>query len=252
MFEHLGFKDFCIGLWKYKYLIIAVTLVVTLVFGALVGGKTIVGEEEPYYINEKIVCFKNDDIPKDTTAGYTVNKLAEMYKDLLSQEAVTTYVIEKTEDSYSEDFIEELYTKTFGSSVLQDGKISPKQFAKFTTVSFAAGNVGVKIHVETKDRAFSDNLMKIYTDYINGSVKDIGDKITVDCISELVSEKAEPTESSLSSFSESKTVKIALIAVLAFVLTCFGVFIKILVKPTLNRRADFENMGIPVLGEFKK
>ncbi len=112
-----------------------------------------------------------------------------MYKDLLSQEAVTTYVIEKTEDSYSEDFIEELYTKTFGSSVLQDGKISPKQFAKFTTVSFAAGNVGVKIHVETKDRAFSDNLMKIYTDYINGSVKDIGDKITVDCISELVSEK---------------------------------------------------------------
>ena len=236
MFEHLGFKDFCIGLWKYKYLIIAVTLVVTLVFGALVCGKTIVGEEEPYYINEKIVCFKNDDIPKDTTAGYTVNKLAEMYKDLLSQEAVTTYVIEKTEDSYSEDFIEELYTKTFGSSVLQDGKISPKQFAKFTTVSFAAGNVGVKIHVETKDRAFSDNLMKIYTDYIN----------------ELVSEKAEPTESSLSSFSESKTVKIALIAVLAFVLTCFGVFIKILVKPTLNRRADFENMGIPVLGEFKK
>ena len=122
MFEHLGFKDFCIGLWKYKYLIIAVTLVVTLVFGALVCGKTIVGEEEPYYINEKIVCFKNDDIPKDTTAGYTVNKLAEMYKDLLSQEAVTTYVIEKTEDSYSEDFIEELYTKTFGSSVLQDGK----------------------------------------------------------------------------------------------------------------------------------
>ena len=55
MFEHLGFKDFCIGLWKYKYLIIAVTLVVTLVFGALVCGKTIVGEEEPYYINEKIV-----------------------------------------------------------------------------------------------------------------------------------------------------------------------------------------------------
>ena len=78
MFEHLGFKDFCIGLWKYKYLIIAVTLVVTLVFGVLVCGKTIVGEEEPYYINEKIVCFKNDDIPKDTTAGYTVNKLAEI------------------------------------------------------------------------------------------------------------------------------------------------------------------------------
>ena len=92
MFERFGIKDIFIGLWKYRFLILIITLSLTIL--GVTGLWLLYGDgsslhTDMRYSYSKTCYFEDKSLVEATTGealkGFTKNELAVMYHEILNK-----------------------------------------------------------------------------------------------------------------------------------------------------------------------
>ncbi len=253
MFEHFGFKDIFIGLWKFKYLIIGVTVIIAVLgnmgITAMMNSGIDVGNNEIYSFS-KVCCFNNKDLTVDKKGGFTENELARMYNAILQKNFVKKAVLENISEKYSNEQIIEIYDKTFNSDLSSKNEIKISEFGKFLEVKTMADNMCIEYTVSSSDEQFTRDLIACYSEYLENSTKELNENIDVIYIDEIEGHLEAEEEQGISSIVKNKFV--AVVCVLSVILVCFAVFVVLIINPTMNRMSDFEEYRVPVLGEWER
>lgn len=252
MFEHFGLKDVFYGLWKYKWKMllggIVISAIVTAVF-MLAPVKTeppaieTGGQEE---IQRKETYFYFDYNGNDQSLSSDV--LARMYVSTIEDQACKDFIV---------DHVLHLITK---ENIIQylNGSVTEEQittnfFTQYINVTIDSTDVGIKILSRTPSREFTNILSEAYIEWFRSLVDD-NPQVSVNIVSEnedtiTIKNETTTTLSEESGLSVSKIIIVTFIVAILF--ECIVVFFIILFKPTLNRKADFEQLGFNVLGTLK-
>ena len=252
MFEHFGLKDVFYGLWKYKWKMLVcgacLSLIVTAIFMLFpiktetpdieTGGQEEIQRKETYFYFDY----------NGTDPSLSAQVLAQMYLSTLEKqkckEFVSNYVLHQVE---KEDIV--LYL----NSAITEEQITSNFFTQYINVSIDASDVGITVMSRTPNREFTNILCEAYMEWFHALIAD-NSQVSLTVISEnedviTIQNESTSTISEKRNWSVSKVLFVTF--VLAILLESVVVFFVILFRPTLNRRADYEQIGLHVIGTFK-
>lgn len=252
MFEHFGLKDVFYGLWKYKWrmlvcalLISMLATLISLLFPVKTEAPQIeTGGQEELQTSERYFYF--DYSGSDPSLSSEV--MAQMYLSTVNKQVCKDFIV---------DYVLGLITKedivAYMNGAVTETQITTNFFTQYVNVSVDSTDVGITLLCRTPNREFSDILCNAYTAWFESLIKDnvqVNLVVVSDNKDVMLVENAKTT--TISEKTNRSAIQIFFITfVLAILAECIVVFFIILFKPTLNRRTDYEQIGLNVLGKYK-
>lgn len=252
MFEHFGLKDVFYGLWKYKWKMllgaVCLCLAATAVFMLFpiqteapeieTGGQTELQRKEIYFYFDY----------SGTDPALSAEVLSQMYLSTVEKQTCKEFVVD-----YILDRITKADIVTYLNGTVREDQITTNFFSQYINVSTDSTDVGVTILSRTPNREFTNILCEAYTEWFRYLVSD-NPHVSLMLVSEnedvmTISNRTTSTISEERNWSVSKIIVITF--VLAVLVECIIVFFIILFRPTLNRRTDYEQVGLNVFGTVK-
>lgn len=248
MFEHFGLKDLFVGLWKYKIIILIVTVITTILLSVVYIKKNTLGitsdtdsfyTENLYYVNQL-----NNETNEITIDG--ANKKSENVGQMIATVLVSNVFKEQIFLNMFDQYTDKEIADKFSLQVNRDA-FDAEQF--FDNIGYKVdNNVGViKVMYTTNNEELSNFITEESNKYVEQLNKELFDKVEVNNLGNTIVDKSNGVFSQESTISK----KILLVIVMfSFVLICIVIFFIILFNPTINRRSDFAEYGVDVLGEI--
>lgn len=260
MFEHFGLKDAFCALWKYKRMIISVTMLAAIigvcVFGfvstkeepAQLGTDVMQDDEETVTLYEKSTDFYLDYYGTDNSLSS--KSLAAMYLNTFTKlkcnEYVSEYVLSKMS---KEEIIERLKVDYTPEEMTIDYF---EQFLIRTVDSVTGQNI--TLSVRSVDQEYSTLLVEAYMSWVQQLAGQENSHANVVLLAEgmevisvpPIEEKTFSEKTGISAYKAGFAL-----AAVSFCLCCIIAMGICFFRPVMNRRNDFDELGITVLGEIK-
>lgn len=260
MFEHFGLKDAFLALWKYKLVIFCITVLFTIIGGCVFG--FVSTRETPTQLGVGIMQDTEQDVTlyEKTTDFYldyngtdnslSSKSLASMYLNTFTKlkcnEYVSDYILSRMS---KEDIINRLHADYSPEDIHED------YFEQFVvrTVDSATGQ-NVTLSVRSIDQEYSTLVVEAYMSWVEQLSQEQNSHVSIVSLSESLDIiNVPPAEKK--TISEKTGVPIGkaifVFAVVTFSLCCIIAMGICLFRPVMNRKNDFEELGITVLGEVK-
>ncbi|RGT71595.1 hypothetical protein DWX08_12790 [Ruminococcus sp. AF18-22] len=251
MFEHFGLKDVFCGLWKHKWKIVVfgffMSVITTFIFMMFpiqkekspieLGESTELQSKETYFYFE----YEGND------QGITSEVLAQLYSNTIKEQECLHYVADYVlTRKTKEDIVNYL------NGNINESQITKNFFSQYVTVSVDTTDIGISVLVRTPNKEFTDVLGDAYMSWFQFlldrqshvkliPVMENEDTIVID-------------NASTSTIAKDKNLSIRQVMLVSFcvfvMLGCIIIFFVILFKPVLNRKTDFEEIGIEVIGNI--
>lgn len=252
MFEHFGLKDVFVGLWKYKWKMFFESLILAGIVSLLAYKFPLQVEEPDIEVGEssELQCARADFYLDYTGTDSQISSkvLNTLYADTIKKTACQRFIADKILGKYEKAKIVELY----GYNITEE-QITTSWFSQFVTVGKTADDIGMYLLVRTPDMQFSKDVLCIYMEWMENLSKMQNSKVDVVPIAESEEVILLNTENT-QTLVEKQQWSIEKIVILSFIccmfLSCIGVFIICLFKPVLNRKSDFEELGLNVIAEI--
>ncbi len=229
MFEYCGIKDVFIGVWKNKKSFLSIIMISVLVFCGVNYAKAQNTVKEITYTSTGQYVFESvmDEKGENSIVKYSGGQIAIVYKSLIESEATREYIV-----NYLKEKGESVSTSEISNYILCS--ITGDGFVLNITVTAPTSNLVIKIF----------DALKEYFDIYQKELYNQGvDSYSITGISEI---------QELSSIMEFDLIKSMLSGIV--VGTFLGGFIiggYCLAIPKINRKDDFERLGICVIGNFR-
>ena len=252
MFEHFGLKDVFVGLWKYKWKMLSLSVLITVLASLLVYFYPVEVEQPDIETgnSSELQCARTDFYLDYTGTDTQLSSkvLSGIYKDTITGSACQKYTSDKIVREYDKSSIVEIFDYT-----ITEEQITSKSFTQFVTVGVKEDGIGMYLLVRTPDMQFSKDVLAIYMGWIREMAEAENSKVDVVIVSEseeVVSVNTEQTQS-LAAQHQWSVKKVAIVTFVCFLLfSCIIVFVICLFKPTVNRKSDFTELGLDVLAEI--
>ena len=243
MFEHFGIKDIFCGLWRFKYLIIAGTIIGVLGGYFFLSSDNEINEEhKEYYMSETWYFGNTTSDAQDNTESDL--RPAKTFNALLDSDMCSGYVKERLLEIYSE---EELL-KIFGNEGNANG-FTWEIMTKNMSHLLGDGEESVSLAMKLKDEECVRTIMSIYDDFAHKLQQEMQTTYPGITVTNLgMGEEIYVSSPDGMSAKESSVLG----AMLGFVVSCIIVFFICLWMPTVNRKSDFDEYGLFVLGKVEE
>ena len=215
MFEHFGIKDIFCGLWKFKYWILLSTAVLGII-GGFVFSSDIVKEGHEEYYYSQTWYFNQEEIQQKEEKQK--EDYVQTINGLIDGDVSRQFIKEKVMESYTEEEVLKILNKEGNPDGLTWGILthSVNHFV-------VDGGNAISLALKVPDEELGIVNM--------GQAKEIYNVITT-------------------GVGTGKAFVLG--AILGFILSCIVVFFICLWVPTINRKSDFDEYGLIVLGEIKE
>lgn len=275
MLEHFGIKDIWVAIKKNRYLVIVWIAVFSCLFGFITyknlqsmkvsseGKEPLSVTSASYYVEPNM----NNNINLEKLDSSLFNYLPNNFVAMLKTEAYVGYLCDKLLELYTSDYIIE---KSNIEAPKNDIKFLPQAVKSLYGVKRAKESMVLDLYSLSSDKELSKTVLDLSKEYLekhvekqNGLVKldFLGETVkNINSIDEILSseEKASmvtspKTNQSLSKKSIIKSiVKNMVVPVGGLTLALvFFLSLKAFFYPTLNRKSDFCEYDVPVIGEIE-
>lgn len=232
MFEYFGVKDIFVSLWKHKRSIIGVACIVAIVC----AGKTYIDNTNSvenvsytatgqYFFNSVLV--KNNGSKAAETIEYSGGQIAVIYKNMINSQNSREYIAN--------------YVNNMGDS------ITASEIQQYVTCAIAEDGFMLNITVNAPDKDVVVDLFDAYSEYFSVYQDKLynEDLNSFSCVgvSEIQEIKTKNTSNVGKAFVSGFVV--------GLFLSCVCIVIYYLFNPTINRKNDFEMLGVVVLGKYR-
>lgn len=243
MFEHFGLKDIFCGLWKFKYWILLGTVLLGII-GGFVFSSDIVDEGHEEYYYSQTWYFNQEEMKQDTDAEKEEGEnYAQIINGLIDADISRQFIKEKVLESYTEEEVLEILDKKDNPDGLT-WSILTHSVNHFVV---DGGNT-ISLALKVPD----EELGQVLTDAYDSLVKHLGSQMK-DADKLKIVNMGQAEEIYNVTTTGIGTGKAAVLgAMLGFVLSCIVVFFICLWVPTINRKSDFDEYGLVVLGKIKE
>lgn len=240
MFEHFGIKDIFCGLWKFKYWILLSTALLGIV-GAFVFSSDIVDEGHEEYYYSQTWYFNNQEVQQSEEKQE--EDYVQTINGLIDGDVSRQFIKEKVMESYTEEEVLKILNKEGNPDGLTWG-ILTHSVNHFVVDGGNAISLALKVPNEELGQVLADAYDSLVK-YLGSQMKN-GDKLEIVNMGQ-AEEIYNVLETGVG------TGKAAVLgAMLGFILSCIVVFFICLWIPTINRKSDFDEYGLIVLGEIKE
>lgn len=277
MFEHFGLRDIFVVCRKYVVLILSFVFLALCVFGTIAfknvqssfSPKNSVGTN--IYTAITSYCIKIDDTKLAEINDFSdySKSLTKSYVDILNSSVCSEYVYNSLKNKYTADEIAKL--SEFTKSEKKDEKfISLDAMSKVYLVKDREYSMVFDIYGVGYTKKFAEDVLDACISFIEDELdcskfdfklESLGKTIrTIDSFSQIDTESEDESASFTSStanaeVSEKNTLvivaKSCILPVLGLLLLLvFALALKDFFDPTLNRKSDFYEYKIPVIGEI--
>lgn len=251
MFENFGIKDVFYGLWKYKWRMVVFSIVLTGIVSIVVYKFPVKVDQPEMEIGERseLQCARMDFYLDytGTDSELSSKALSNIYSSTIKEPACQHFTVDKIIGKYKKEKIVEIFDNTIPIEA-----ITTSWFSQFVSVGTTSDGVGMYLLVRTPDMQFSKDILSIYMEWIQNLADEQNSKVDVVRVAESDSVLVVNTEDK-QTLAEQKQWPISKVAIVSFVcfilLSCIGVFVICLFNPTLNRKNDFEELGLNVIAE---
>lgn len=255
MFEKFGFRDVCYNVWRYKFIFIAVELVIV---GLILKNYLIMpssekisqGENDQFLTSISYVVENADGSPRKYDNTSEANKLIVSYVALLKTDLCNEYVSKKVLKSYSEkDLSECLVENSENKEKLKNNKFL-NSIAKSVKVEQLEGSSLINISVVSSKKDIGSKIINAYEEFLSENI--INEKTGLILKTIGMNQNSSVSEENQGA-KVSKTFiikKLFIYSVLAMTILAIIVCFKVLFYPTLNRKSDFACYNIPVISEI--
>lgn len=240
MFEHFGIKDIFCGLWKFKYWILLSTALLGIV-GAFVFSSDIVDEGHEEYYYSQTWYFNNQEVQQSEEKQE--EDYVQTINGLIDGDVSRQFIKEKVMESYTEEEVLKILNKEGNPDGLTWG-ILTHSVNHFVVDGGNAISLALKVPDEELGQVLADAYDSLVK-YLGSQMKN-GDELEIVNMGQ-AEEIYNVLETGVG------TGKAAVLgAMLGFILSCIVVFFICLWIPTINRKSDFDEYGLIVLGEIKE
>lgn len=260
MFEKFKFKDALIGLWKSKWILVAVAILtaIVVVFARIskVNKKEMIDDRYlttlSFYVSPNFSISDNVDGKAEA-----VNMIALSYLSMISSDACVQHVYDKLVSEVSKEDLIKILKLDYTSNNLD------KSFLKSITKVVKDKNSAlvINVYIETYDKTISNKIVDGYKDFVKKEISNKSNGLV--SITHLGTTQALSKGQTLDSISADtdadKIVKPASTSLfkqliiwefLMLALAVICVFTKVLFMPTINSREDFAQYDVPVVTEI--
>lgn len=240
MFEHFGIKDIFCGLWKFKYWILLSTAVLGIIGGVVFSSDIVEEDHEEYYYSQtwyfnRGEMQQNEEKQKEDYVQ-TIN-------GLIDGDVSRQFIKEKVMESYTEEDVLKILNKEGNPDGLTWG-ILTHSVNHFVVDGGNAISLALKVPDE--------ELGQVLTDAYDSLVKYLGSQMKNSDELEIVNMGQAEEIYNVITTGVGPGKALVLGAMLGFILSCIVVFFICLWVPTINRKSDFDEYGLIVLGEIKE
>lgn len=254
MFEKFGIKDALGALWQHKGKIVLGSIVLAALLTAVI--RNIPDSSSPKVeiemgnknVLERVTVNFYLQSEATSTGGPTAETLCAMYLKAMESSECKLFVADYIVHGMGKAKVIE----GVGGGVTEE-EVTTNFFGQYVSYTLDATKTNINIISTSPSKEFSDELVNAYLGYVqkisdseNSRIKVVNlfrDEQQVEIVDGR--EKVEiPTE------RISMKILIAATLVISFLIMCIGTFVIALFRPTLNRRSDFENIGMNVIGEI--
>lgn len=258
MFEHFGIKDAFMAIWKYKVRIIACAVVCTIIVTGLASfvlvkqepqdfGAGMVQTEQEILLYKKQMDFYLEYYGNDS--ALSSETLATMYLNTLDKADCHQYIAGYVLARMSKEEIIQRLNASFTPE-----SITSSFFYQYIRYTVDSTGQGISLWSQSFDAEYSSLILEAYVSWfekLNNSENSQVKMVVMSQTQEIVNIPPVVEQT----LAEKLQLSVGKVAILAFLGAVFlGMIISMgimLFKPTLNRKNDFENIGIEVLGEIK-
>lgn len=263
MFEHFGIMDVFSTVKKYIKVILAIIIGFTLIFSFLAissiksaGVKNynaqgnIYSSSVSYYI-EPIIKPELTDSDIYTLDMY--RGLPDQYSGILNNDFCKEYVINDLLKTYS---IKDIVEKSSFSLDKSNSEIDMLSFKDVVLIEKQKNSPLLAIKAETYDKDLSNDIISAYKKYLSQELAPKTDWVKITFMGDYQEKVNTSTISTTNQTSFSKVIiktviKSVMLPVIAIsVLVLIVVFFVALFNPTINRKSDFYEYGVPVISEM--
>lgn len=273
MFEHFGLRDVFCAINRQKKLI-AIILAITIIVGVFNGYRTIKNasnsekqeESAGFYLDT--ASYKVE--PKFEITDENLSALREIPKQVasvLNTDFCKKSIYDKLITMYSKS---DIIKKTALSSMsIKEEDINIYCLDKMVySAQYDSSNI-IQLYVETHDKELSKDILQLYKDYMSNTIIPNSSNANIYYIDSVYQENSTQDSAIevLTSKDNNKTIdmvksstavsvkKVMLKSVivpliLVVALICIVIFVVELFNPKLNRREDFLEYDIPIIGEL--
>lgn len=261
MFEHFGLKDAFLAIWRYKFIIFCCSVLVAIVGGICISKITV--NETPAKLGPDLIQDKEKDIPYYEVKNQFYLEYNGEDKSLTSQALSQMYL--NTFQSYScNKFVNNyIFSKMSKEEIIRRlnvdyslEEIGFDYFEQFIHGSVDTGNgQAFTLLVRSIDEEYAALVVEAYMEWINQLAISENSKVEVVMLDKSIV-TTMLTHIEEQSFLESKNLSWQSVCIVFFfmgiiVFSIIAIGIRFFI-PTLNRRNDYKEYGITVLGEFRR
>ena len=245
MFEHFGLKDAFMGLWKYKRIWILTGLIAIFMIGGIVYAENsesvkIANDSADItrYTSTRIIMFNSDKGQAD--------ELAVLYKDIFNGNECRKNVFNRMQQKYSKD---ELLEKLELPSNLSEDSWTENILANYASYTTLGKQTGVSVSVMTPDKELSEMIRDFYLQYLEESVNASEGIVAMSYLTEGNTEVLNKVVEQTNKYSAVK-MKVVVCAMMLWLLSVIAIFFYTMFRPTVNRKEDFKDYEVKILGEL--
>lgn len=260
MFEKFKFKDALIGLWKSKWILVAVAILtaIVVVFARISKVNKTETVDDRYLTTLSFYVSPNFSISDNVDGkAEAVNMIALSYLSMISSDACVQHVYDKLVSEVSKEDLIKILKLDYTSNNLD------KSFLKSITKVVKDKNSAlvINVYIETYDKTISNKIVDGYKDFVKKEISNKSNGLV--SITHLGTTQALSKGQTLDSISADtdadKIVKPASTSLfkqliiwefLMLALAVICVFTKVLFMPTINSREDFAQYDVPVVTEI--
>ncbi len=258
MFEHFGIKDAFVAIWKYKIRIIVVAVLFAIVIVGMMSlisvkqkpqalGGGVVQTEQEILLYKKQLDFYLDYSGSDT--ALSSKTLATMYLNSLSKADCHQYIANYVLERMSKEEIIQRLDATFTPD-----SITSSFFYQYIRHTIDTTGQAISLWSQSLDEEYSALILEAYKSWFDklNSAENSQVKMVIMSETKEVVNIPPLVEETL---AEKVQLSVEKVGILAFVGALFvGMIVAMglmLFNPTLNRKNDYENIGIEVLGQIE-
>lgn len=244
MFEHFGIKDIFSGLWKFKYWIIAVTVVGAVAGAFLLSSNSDINtEHKEYYVSETwyFGVEQNEDSMQENAKSDL--RPAKTFNALLDSDMCRGYVKSRLLETYSEEELLKLFGKE-GNANGFTWDIMTQNMSHL----LVDGEESVSLAMKLEDEECVKTILSIYDEFAHKMQEEMQNTYPGLTVTNLGTGEEIYVSSPDGLSTKQATI---LGAMVGFVLACIVVFFICLWVPTINRKSDFDEYGLFVLGKVE-
>ncbi|WP_138261919.1 hypothetical protein [[Clostridium] hylemonae] len=252
MFDHFGIKDVFIGIWKYKWKIILASVIGTVIVVAICAlfpfktEKIDLDVGDAAELQMKTVSFYLD--YQGSGEAVTSKSLSSAFLATMNDKACREYTVDLVLDKYSRKDI-----AGFMGNGITEASVTSNSLAQYVFSATDEDKFAIKLTARTTDEGFTETLLEAYLSWFKQVAANTGSQVKIVELSR--NEQVVPLDNSnTKTLMQKQQWSLTKVAVMVFIvcvlLSIIGAFFRILFAPTLNRRSDFEAVGLTVLGEI--